>query len=106
MNGQSLVRTLRGPLSLSVPIALCGFIASAFGVLATFPYAECHFIERAGTPSPNTAAPPFAAVANTPGMTDVALAVFLYTPHPTMPNLVIPTPDARDIIAYILTLKR
>ena len=68
--------------------------------------AECHFIERAGTPSPNTAAPPFAAVANTPGMTDVALAVFLYTPHPTMPNLVIPTPDARDIIAYILTLKR
>ena len=97
-------------IMLAAPASLA--FAQGFGdpgrghAFASMVCAECHSIERAGTPSPNTAAPPFVTVANTPGMTEVALAVFLYTPHPTMPNLVIPTADARDIIAYILTLKR
>jgi mono/diheme cytochrome c family protein len=63
--------------------------------------AECHAVD--GTrPSPNRDAPSFAAVANTPGMTEMALGVFLFTPHRQMPDLIIPTAAARDVIAYIL----
>lgn len=68
--------------------------------------AECHGVER-GTDdfSPNADAPDFTVVANTPGMTERALVVWMQTSHPTMPNLIIP-PEARDdLIAYIMSLK-
>jgi mono/diheme cytochrome c family protein len=68
--------------------------------------AECHAVAGDVSGSPNTAAPPFFAIANTPGMTDMALAAFLFTPHRDMPNLIIPPADARDLIAYILSLRR
>ena len=74
---------------------------------ATRVCAACHAVEAtATTPSPNNAAPAFSAVANTPGMTEMALGAFLFTPHRQMPDLVIPTPDARDLIASILSLRR
>lgn len=68
--------------------------------------AECHGIEPAKDDfSPDAAAPDFSVVANTPGMTERALVVWLQTSHPTMPNLIIP-PEARDnVIAYIMSLK-
>jgi mono/diheme cytochrome c family protein len=68
--------------------------------------AECHGVERSRDDfSPNVDAPDFSEVANTPGMTARALAVWLQTPHPTMPNLMVP-PEARDnVIAYIMGLK-
>jgi hypothetical protein len=56
--------------------------------------------------SPNKDAPSFFAIANTPGMTEMALGVFLFTPHRQMPNLIIPPSDARDLITYIVSLKR
>jgi mono/diheme cytochrome c family protein len=67
---------------------------------------ECHGVEASKDDfSPNPDAPDFSAVANTPGMTERALAVWLQTPHPSMPNFIIP-PEVRDnLIAYILTLK-
>jgi hypothetical protein len=46
--------------------------------------AQCHTITGA-RPSPEATAPPFEVVANTPGMTATALAVWLTTSHPTMP---------------------
>jgi cytochrome c len=65
----------------------------------------CHAIEprTAGTP---TAAPDFAAVANQPSTTELALKVFLRTSHPSMPNLVLTPEQSDDIVAYILSLKR
>src|SRR4051812_11313803 len=75
----------------------------ASGVCAT-----CHSIEAGAPvvgPSPNGQAPTFAAVARTPGMTQTALSAFIFTPHHLMPDLVIPPEDARDLIAYILSLK-
>jgi mono/diheme cytochrome c family protein len=67
---------------------------------------ECHGIERdSGDFSPNIDAPDFSVVANTPGMTERAIAVWLQTSHPTMPNLMIQD-DARDnLVAYIMSLK-
>lgn len=68
--------------------------------------AECHAVDATPAPSPNTSAPSFFAVANTSGMTEMALGVFLFTPHRLMPDLIIPPADARDLISYILSLKR
>jgi hypothetical protein len=55
--------------------------------------------------SPDQHAPTFAAIAETPGMTGTALAVWFRTSHPTMPNLVIQEQDMEDVIAYILSLR-
>lgn len=65
--------------------------------------AECHAVE-AGQRVPVTA-PTFKAIANTPGMTAMALTIFFRTPHRDMPNLVLPNDDRDDVIAYILSLK-
>jgi mono/diheme cytochrome c family protein len=65
--------------------------------------AECHAVAP-GQPVP-AAAPPFRAIANTPGMTGLALAVFLRTPHRNMPNLIISDRDRDNVIAYILSLR-
>lgn len=49
-------------------------------------------------------APSFEDIAATPGMTQTALNAFLVTPHPTMPNLILTSDEAADVIAYILSL--
>jgi len=67
--------------------------------------AECHAVLQAQDVSPVPRATPFRVVANTPGMTGTALAVWLRTPHPTMPNLIIEERDRDDVIAYVLSLR-
>lgn len=76
------------------------------GAYARANCAECHGVEPATDDfSPNPDAPDFSVVANTPGMTERALAVWLQTSHPTMPNFIL-TETARDnLIAYIMSLK-
>jgi mono/diheme cytochrome c family protein len=66
---------------------------------------ECHNVGSSDAQSPNTKAPPFRHIANTPGMSVTALTVWSRTSHPTMPNLVIEPDDMDDLIAYILSLK-
>ncbi len=67
--------------------------------------AGCHAILHGEPDSPNPDSPAFKAVADTPGITRTALSVFLQSPHPTMPNLIIPRQDADNLISYILSLK-
>jgi mono/diheme cytochrome c family protein len=67
---------------------------------------SCHSIVPDGNTSPVAAATPFQMIADTGGMTRTALIVFLNSPHPTMPNLVVSGDDADNIIAYILSLKK
>ena len=67
--------------------------------------AVCHAVLPDESVFPVSEATSFVMVANTPGMTRTALTVFLQTPHPTMPNLVIEPQDMDDVIAYILSLK-
>jgi mono/diheme cytochrome c family protein len=68
--------------------------------------AECHGVEKGYQPSPEPFAPTFEAIANTPGMSPMALSVFLQTPHATMPNLVFTATERAHIIAYITSLKK
>jgi mono/diheme cytochrome c family protein len=67
--------------------------------------AEYHEVNGARDKSPNPSAPSFASVASTPGLNGRALAVWLQTSHPTMPNLVITREDREDVIAYIMSLR-
>ena len=60
---------------------------------------------RSDAASPNSKAPSFKQIANTPGMSVTALTVWSRTTHPTMPNLIIEPNDMDDLIAYILSLK-
>jgi cytochrome c2 len=65
--------------------------------------AECHAIMPSETASPRTDAATFKAIANTPGMTELAIAVWLKTPHRKMPNLIIGNDDMENVIAYIIS---
>jgi cytochrome c2 len=67
--------------------------------------AECHAVRTGQMLSPNVKATAFQAVANIPGMTGTALYVWLRTPHPSMPNLIIAEREQHDLIAYITSLK-
>jgi len=75
-------------------------------ILARQVCAECHAVGRQGRRSPNSEAPSFVAVASTPGMTEMALNVFFQTSHRAMPNLILTSDQKREIIAYILSLRR
>ncbi len=66
---------------------------------------ECHGVMPADDLSPLLDAPTFQSVANTPGMTYTALSVWFQSPHPSMPNLIIPPEDLANVIAYIMSLK-
>lgn len=68
--------------------------------------AVCHGVSPGSGASPRPEVAPFATIARTPGMTALALEVWLQTPHRDMPNLIIPSADRDDIIAYILSLRR
>lgn len=58
-----------------------------------------HVLEMPGEP------PSFQVIANQPGMTPLALKVFLRTSHKDMPNLVIAPDQAEALANYILSLK-
>jgi mono/diheme cytochrome c family protein len=64
---------------------------------------SCHAIDK-GT-SPMADAPSFDTLAQTPGMSALALNVALRSSHKTMPNLVLAPDEHNDVIAYILSLK-
>jgi len=100
-------------ISLAVLLALPGPAlavelgdATAGHAYATKVCAECHEVEAGNSFSPNPDAPSFQEVADTPGMTARALAVWLQTSHPTMPDLIIPADDKDNVIAYILSLHK
>jgi len=67
--------------------------------------ASCHAIAAGESLSPNPAAPAFDTIANTPGMTGIALNVWLHTPHPSMPNFIVDADRIDDLSAYLATLK-
>ena len=68
--------------------------------------AACHAVLPNEEFSPLPQAPTFQSVADTPGMTDLALTVWLQTSHPTMPNIVLAQDDLRNVVAYIRSLKK
>jgi mono/diheme cytochrome c family protein len=68
--------------------------------------AECHAVRTGETKSPHAQAPSFETVANTSGMTAMALRVWFQSAHRSMPNLTLSEKEGDDVIAYILSLKK
>jgi cytochrome c len=65
---------------------------------------SCHAVESHVLEMPNEP-PSFQAIANSPGITPLALKVFFRTSHKNMPNLVIGQDQADALANYILSLK-
>jgi mono/diheme cytochrome c family protein len=67
---------------------------------------SCHIVE-ADPRSPRliSVGPAFRDIANTPGITAIALRAFLASSHPRMPNFVLTPEETADVIAYILSLR-
>ncbi|MEO1204717.1 MAG: c-type cytochrome [Pseudomonadota bacterium] len=61
---------------------------------------ECHQPDGGGTSAS------LSEIANSPGMSPLALSVWFNSPHPTMPNFVLSQDTQEDLIAYIQTLKK
>ena len=76
------------------------------GALARRVCAECHAVVTRDTRSPNSQSPSFVEIASAPGMTAAALNAALHTSHTSMPNLILRAGQTRNIIAYILSLKK
>ncbi len=68
--------------------------------------AACHAVNPDEARSPEDAPPAFVTIANTPGMTHIALNVWLNMSHPNMPNLVVDPDRIEDLSAYLTTLRR
>lgn len=67
--------------------------------------APCHQVVADQESARFSVAPSFLDVANTVGMTPMALNVWLQRPHPTMPNLMLSPEETADVVSYIWGLR-
>lgn len=81
--------------------------------IATAQCSSCHrvlpmlFPDKGDSSSADKDAPPsFQSIADLPSTTGLALNVFLHSNHKNMPDIILSKPEADDIIAYILSLKK
>ena len=65
---------------------------------------ECHVVRN--DPGPEHGPASFVTIANAPGITETALYAFLQTSHRNMPNIRLEPHEMRDVVAYILSLKK
>jgi mono/diheme cytochrome c family protein len=103
MKGLMLVGAMT--LGLSAAAAAQDADIAAGNAYAEQVCAECHAVRAGDEFSPLMEATPFQEVADTPGMTELALSVWLQSSHPTMPNIVLEQDDLRNVVAYIRSLK-
>lgn len=67
--------------------------------------AECHAVEPDRYVSPDPMAPAFDDMADWPELTLNYLSVWLVTPHPSMPHLVVEPADVGNLAAYLFSLR-
>jgi mono/diheme cytochrome c family protein len=68
--------------------------------------AECHTVVPGGGLSDVVDAKSFKSIANRPGMSAMAIGVWMQSEHETMPHIVPAPHDLNDVIAYIVSLKK
>lgn len=67
---------------------------------------SCHAVHAGDRASPNLDAPPFEELANdTPGMSGLALNVWLHSTHQAMPHLLVDADHVEDLWAYMSSLR-
>ncbi|HUI19883.1 MAG TPA: c-type cytochrome [Methylocella sp.] len=90
----------------SITFARAESVDSSLGRhLAETVCSACHQTDAASTlPSPNPDAPSFVDISHMPSMTDLAIKVFLRSPHPSMPNFILSSEEIDSLTAYIRSL--
>ncbi len=69
--------------------------------------AGCHAVSVGQVRSPHPKAPTFEVIANTPGMTPMALNVWLHSsPHRDMPNVRVEADQLDALAEYLYSLKK
>ena len=79
--------------------------------IATTQCSSCHrvlpiLLSDRGVPADKDSPPSFQSIADLPSTTGISLNVFLHSNHKNMPDLILSKPDANDVIAYVLSLKK
>ena len=106
------LRQLKKSISMIVFLLSCDdasagqTIQSAGLAVARRICSECHAVERKGGASPHGDAPSFRRIANVRGVTADFLALEIRREHEMMPNVILNTRELRNVIAYILSLRR
>jgi cytochrome c len=67
---------------------------------------NCHVIDRQTSSPVRVDVLSFPAIANRPGATAEHLAGKIIIPHPAMPGVPLTVSEIRDVVAYIVSLKR
>jgi cytochrome c len=67
---------------------------------------NCNAIDRQASSSIRADVPSFSTIANRPGATAEHLAGRIIVPHPAMPGVPLTTAEIRDIVAYIVSLRK
>lgn len=67
--------------------------------------AECHAVAPGAIRSPNAHAPTFESIVHMPGMTPMAVRVWLRSAHKEMPNIMLSRDETDNVVAYLSSLK-
>jgi mono/diheme cytochrome c family protein len=67
---------------------------------------NCHKVKADPAAAVSTDVLSFPSIANRPGVNAESLAGRIIVPHPAMPNVQLTVRELREVIAYILSLKR
>lgn len=104
------MRRLLWTVAVCVPMLTLGARAAELGdkekghAYAQQFCADCHGVEKDDHLLLGDV-PTFPEVADSEGMSPRALAVWLRTSHPNMPDFIIPPDDMDNVIAYIMSLR-
>jgi mono/diheme cytochrome c family protein len=66
--------------------------------------AACHAVHSYDTASPEPGAPRFEVIADDPAASVAGLTGWLRASHPAMPNVMLDEQQARDVVAYLMSL--
>lgn len=80
-------------------------VVSAGLELARNACATCHLVAPGDTSLIGKPAASFQEIANAPGMSDMALSIWLRSPHRNMPHLQLSDSQIEDLVAYIASLR-
>jgi mono/diheme cytochrome c family protein len=101
------IAMLAGTLAANAASAMAQEGSPAAGhAFASAACKSCHIVDAEEKSPRNLAiAPTLRDIANTPWMTATALRIFLTTPRPKMPNLILQPQQMADVITYIVSLR-
>ncbi|MEO3475614.1 cytochrome c [Roseomonas sp. CAU 1739] len=105
MRGLAVLMLLAGAVMPALAQTEAGDPAAGLRLASAW-CANCHRVAPAGPGPASDGAPAFAAVAQMPSTTSMALRAFLQTPHPSMPDYRLSREQIDDVVAYLLSLRR